>query len=288
MSTPARHALAVIALLAVVVVCALLWSRRDEQKAAPSATVLGNNERARDSAPSVSAGVEGPTRPAASLPVASSVNPVLLASNLADAFEDLRRRLGDDDPATRAAWASITEACDSLAAYQSESLSDPLRDWAASELSQRCNGIDFAGLNERYKQAMPGGGALDSVSLGKMVADGKIEDAVTAARENLRRGDLASSSALDSMLFLVESDSPPASVGLHPDNPDGYRALGRAAVALTCERQAACGPDSLTTLSFCVRFGCRSGSTLLQGMQQSLAPRDYENVINTLHWIRSL
>ncbi|MBB5206863.1 hypothetical protein [Chiayiivirga flava] len=222
------------------------------------------------------------------MPIAEALSPVLRADHLAAAFDDLRARRGDEDFATRSAWASIREACQTLAAYSAEAVVDPLRDWAAQDLASRCGGLDVATLDERYKRATQGGGGLDSVSLGKLVAEGNIEEAVTSARENLRSGDLASSSALDSMLFLVEADAPPSSLALHPDNPDSYRALGRAALALTCERQTACGPDSLTTLSFCVRFGCRPGSTLLQAMQQSLPPRDYEAVLSTLYWVRSM
>ena len=53
----------------------------------------------------------------------------------------------------------------------------------------------------------------------------------------------------------------------------------------TCARQLGCGPESLSTLGYCLEMGCQPGVDLQQALAGSLSARDYQQVLAFRDWL---
>jgi hypothetical protein len=274
---------------AFLVTALLLAGCRDEQ-ADVHATNAGEVEenasaRASGSQPEISAS----TRPALGrVSNASSASPaqaILEAHSLVESIDEAIARFGPNDARVRSLYFEAKDVCGAL--QESESIpgrstatvreADPLKEWAESELRQRC--ADFPERSKEIEEAFPPFAYDVAKSQGDEAAKQFALDELAVSESALEIVDGAEH-LLGTKAFVQEA------FGNASLSPDAMRlAIRNAALLRECSAANSCGAKSFTTLAYCAQAGCRPGVSLEQALKESLPPRDFEATIGFYRWL---
>lgn len=223
--------------------------------------------------PRPSAPVEAPD------PFRQSLRAVLIGAEPAREVLAAEAMWGETDPRTLRLRDRLDEACRAvvLLRLDGSTAGDPYRDWARRELEARCRDWPEPSLYAPTEDTRSP--VLDAAPDAAAVAQ-----ALALLRHSQDEGEL-----LKAWLLAMR----PGAIAQEELFVDGRRLLpteseelaGHALVWLQCQRQGACGPDSLYVLRLCALGGCRPGSHLLEAYEQALSPREFQAVRAIHDWL---
>lgn len=215
----------------------------------------------------------------------SMIASVYTASRARDAMAE-----AVSDPTTDAFIAErmkfvVSSTCDSLddrtAGMLMHEQADPSRKWTAVALYTFCDGWDA--------KEFPADAAVDSPEsmlslLRRLGPDATADAAISAITTESTAFEL-----FEAAQFLNEHGRMPTPRQLGIADPFGPMEQSDAMMLATslveCSLAQACGSNSLTTLNYCLNFGCVPQSGYLDALRQNVSPAEFQLINAYYNWI---
>lgn len=158
---------------------------------------------------------------------------------------------------------------------------DPTRDWAIEATLKYCQDWSESEHSPQGADNSPDFLFVLDKKLGTEAALLEAEKRITQANDWLDIN--------DALGYLNEHGRlpTPTALGMRSDDfgpVDVNEALLYATSVISCDLAGGCGPNAPLTLSFCIRIGCRQGSSLLDGLHAHLPPKQFELLLAYRRW----